>query len=86
MTAKKKSNGLKPYKSYPFKGQDPIAGKVLDVIDQSGVKASVVSRESGVASSTVGNWRKRKTKRPLFATVNAVLMALDRELTITKRR
>jgi DNA-binding phage protein len=84
--SKAKVRVLKPYKTYRFTGQDPMVGKVLDACDAAGVKNAVVARESGVASTTLGNWRKRKTKRPQFATLNATLMALGKELTITNRK
>jgi hypothetical protein len=86
MAKAKKTIVLKPYKTYKFTGQDPMVGKVLGVCDEAGVKPSAVSRESGVASSTLGNWRKRKTKRPQFATLNATLMALGKELVIANRK
>jgi hypothetical protein len=82
----KKTNGLRPYKTYKFTGQDPMTGKVLDEFDEVGATASAVSRDSGVSTSTFGNWRKRKTKRPQFATLNAALMALGKELVIANSK
>jgi DNA-binding phage protein len=82
----KKPKELKPYKSYPFRGQDPIVSKVELEFAHADAKKAAVSRDSGVSSGTIGNWFSRKTKRPQFATVNAVLMALGRELTITKKK
>lgn len=84
--AKKAKIALKPYKTYHFTGQDPIVRKVQDEVTTSGNALAAVSRDSGVASSTMGNWFKRKTKRPQFATVNAVLMALDKELVIAAKK
>jgi transposase-like protein len=80
----KKTKILKPYKSYSFRGQDPIVSKVLDQVD--GTSFAAVSRDSGVASTTLGNWRSAKTKRPQFATLNATLMALGKEFTIVNKK
>lgn len=82
MAKKAKTTTLKPYKTYRFSGQDPIVGKVLDIVDDVGVKQKTLSSDSGVSSSTLGNWRRKKTKRPQFATINATLMALEKELVI----
>lgn len=81
----KKIKVFKPYTTYKFNGQDPICGQVNSVLEETGTTASAASRASGVASTTIGNWRSGKTKRPQFATVNAVLMAAGRQLTIVKR-
>lgn len=77
---------LKPYKLYKFQGQDPMTGKVLDELEDAGMNFSAASRESGVAPSTLGNWRKKKTKRPQFATFQATLMAIGKELIIANRK
>ncbi len=75
---------LKPYGTYKFSGQDPAVGKVLGEIDEHGEKMSDVSHVSGVALSTMANWRKRKTRRPQFATLNAALRAVGRQFVIGK--
>ena len=77
---------IKPYKLYRFSGQDPMTSKVLDELEDAGMKLAAASRESGVAASTLGNWRKKKTKRPQFATFQATLMAVGKELIITNRK
>lgn len=78
--------GLKPYEIYWFEGQDPVVEKVLDAVDKVGVKPKALSTDSGVAASTLGNWRSKKTKRPQFATLNATLMAIDKEFAIVNRK
>jgi hypothetical protein len=83
MAKKTKPRELKPYKHYPFKGQDPMTSKVLAAIDDEGIKPSALSRETGISGSTFGNWRKRKTKRPQFATFQATLMAVGKQLVIS---
>jgi transcriptional regulator with XRE-family HTH domain len=82
----KRPTTLKPYKTYRFTGQDPIVEKVRSVFDDAGMKRSAVSRDSGVASSTMASWFKRRTKRPQFASINAVLGALGKELTISNKK
>lgn len=84
--AKKPTRDVKPYKLYRFSGQDPMTSKVLAEVDDAGMKFGAVSRETGVAASTLSNWRKKKTKRPQFATLNATLMAFGKELVIAKQR
>jgi hypothetical protein len=79
---KRKPFKLKPYKTYRFKGQDPIVDRVFDATD--GYKLSQLSAKSGVSVSTISNWFKGKTKRPQFATINAVLIASGHELKVAK--
>lgn len=78
------------YPSYQFKDHDPI----LDQIDRlheltarsSGtdkpLKFATLSHRSGVSVATLHNWRIRKTKKPQFATVKAVVAAMGGELTV----
>jgi hypothetical protein len=75
---------LKPYGTYKFSGQDPATGKVLDELD--GEKISAIASASGVSPSTFMNWRKKKTKRPQFATLNAALRAVGKEFVIGNTR
>lgn len=84
--AKKPNGHLKSYKTYRFTGQDPIIEIVHSIVDDSGLRKSEISNASGVASGTMGNWFRKKTRRPQFATVNAVLMACDKELVVSTRK
>jgi hypothetical protein len=63
---------LRPYKTYRFTRRDPVLSKTLMVMD--GIKASEISKLSGVSVSTLSNWRK-KNKRPNFCTIAAVWLA-----------
>jgi DNA-binding phage protein len=74
------------YPSYLFKDHDPILDKIDTLIADSGQSFAKIERSSGVTVTTLGNWRKRKTKRPQFATVNAVVRALGGELVVRDRR
>lgn len=82
----RKSRTFTPYKSYPFRGQDPMVGKIKDIFDESGEKLSAIHEASGVSTSTIGNWFNKKTMRPQVSTVNAVLMAMNKELAIVNKR
>lgn len=70
------------FKTYVFKEQDPIVGKVLIVIRDTNKHDTTVANDSGVSVSTLKNWRSRKTRRPQFATVNAVLRSCGKKLIV----
>lgn len=76
---------MKPYKSYHFKGKDPIIGKLNVIVQGSGEKYKKISDTSGVSTTAIRGWFRGKTRRPQFATVNAVAMALGHELKLNKR-
>lgn len=73
------------YPSYLFVDHDPILDQVDTLIADSGMKLSAVAGRSHVSDGTLINWRLRKTKRPQFATVKAVVTALGAELNIVYR-
>jgi DNA-binding phage protein len=62
-----------PYKSYVFRSIDPIMDELMPILRSN--KASELSKLSGVSTATMYQWRKRKTRRPQFATVSAVALA-----------
>jgi hypothetical protein len=74
------------YKSYPYRGQDPMVQRVLSKVEISGESFSKISQKSSVAAGTIHNWKKRKTMRPQFATMNAVLRSVGCEFVIANRR
>jgi transcriptional regulator with XRE-family HTH domain len=76
--AKRRSDlsGYKKYKSYPFIEYDPILTVINDFRDQSGVQTKDLVTASSLSPSTLANWKKKKTKRPQFATVAAAAAAL----------
>ena len=65
---------MKIYRSYVFRTTDPILDEIEGVIRESGLKTRQIT-ESSVSPSTLRAWRKRKTKRPQFATISAVALA-----------
>lgn len=60
------------YRTYNFSGQDPAVSELLGQIGD----IRKVCEDSGVAVSTIRNWRDQKTRRPKFATMQATAMAL----------
>jgi len=73
------------YPTYLFGDHDPILDQIDTLIADSGMKLAEVAVRSHVADGTLINWRKRKTKRPQFATVKAVVRAMGAELNIVYR-
>jgi len=57
-----------------FRSADPILDEIEGVIRDSGLRQKDIT-EGNVSASTINNWRKRKTKRPQFATISAVALA-----------
>lgn len=64
-----KKRELKKYKTYMFKEFDPAIGEVLQVIGAT--KFGVVAGDAGMSSSTLRNWKNKKTRRPQHATLAA---------------
>lgn len=46
------------------------------------ITLKAVANKSGVTEGTLYNWRRRKTKRPQFASVKAVVRGLGANLSI----
>ena len=79
------SGYIKPYRTYVFRNKDPIIDKLRTVVDDSKQSYSLIAESSGVSATTIYNWFHGKTRRPQFATLNAVARSLGRELTLTER-
>ena len=73
------------YKAYPFRGRDPILNKTLSLMDDTGMSNAEINRVSGVSTSTMGNWR-RKTRKPMFCTIEAVARACGKTLVFVNKR
>lgn len=67
----KKTPKIRIYKTYNYK-YDPVIEQVLELLDGSSMKFSQASDVSGVATSTIRNWSKGKTRRPQNTTIEAV--------------
>ena len=76
------------YQSYTFHDHDPMIDKLRDLLKAEGKSYTWVETRSGVTSPTMRNWFSGKTRKPQFATLNAVARCLGHELTLTpiKRR
>ncbi len=70
---------ISTYRTYNFKDKDPVIDQVRTMWQDSGLKLSAVSEESGVSSTTLYNWFDGDTRRPQSATVEAVGRALGYE-------
>lgn len=81
MMARHRTNVV-TYNTYTFRGQDPVVGKIVGLIEASGATYTEINRVCGVTSGTLGNWAKGKTRMPKFATTNAVLRALGKQFVI----
>ena len=75
---------MKPYKSYFYRGQDPLLTEAIGRIMATGTKFSKLSKDTGVATTTFYNWKKRKSKRTYASTMNAALHGAGMELKIVK--
>jgi hypothetical protein len=86
MSASRTKFGI--YPSYLFRDHDPVLDQIDTLFDKARaagleVSRAKVAKETNVSASTMLNWRKRRTKRPQFATVAAVANYLGGELTIS---
>ena len=84
--AKWKLGYLRPYRSYVFRGRDPILNKVNAAIADSGMTKTEIHKMSGVSASTLYNWGPMgKTRRPQFCTVEATLRPCGKTLIVADR-
>ena len=84
--SKAKNNGaLRLYKSYSFRDKDPVIDVMRTIVERSGSTYTDVHNSSGVSEATLRNWFHGTTRRPQFATVNAVARALGHEFRAVKR-
>jgi transcriptional regulator with XRE-family HTH domain len=71
------------YPSYLFKTHDPVLDAIDTLIEDAGVSYTYIANKSGVTQKTLLNWHRRKTRRPQYATIAAVVRALGGTITIT---
>lgn len=72
--SKKKRGFLSPYRNYSFINKDPIIDFARTAVKDSGKSYKQIHEGSNVATATLVNWFKGRTRRPQFATVAAVLL------------
>lgn len=70
------------YPSYHFVDHDPILDSLDTLRSMAQRTDAQITADSRVTRSTLRNWRTRKTKRPQFATIKAVVHALGGALVI----
>lgn len=75
---------IRKYHHYNFSGQDPIIGKIRRLTGND--RNSEISKDSGVAAGTLGNWWSGRTKRPKFATCMAIIRSYGADLVIVEKR
>ena len=67
------------YKTYKFRGKDPVIALLGEAIKATGMTLQEVSDESGVSYSCLYAWFSGDTCMPRFASVQAVAIAVHRE-------
>jgi len=77
---------LKPYRSYVFRTKDPVIDILRTAVKDSGLSYVKLSEASGVSAGTLSNWFSGPTKRPQFASVNAIARSLGKEFVLVDRK
>lgn len=72
---------LKLYKTYMFRGQDPVIGELRDIfVDKYGnqykKELSGIDKAGGPSRTAMDNWFSGKTRRPQNASIEAAGRAL----------
>jgi transcriptional regulator with XRE-family HTH domain len=75
---------ITPYRTYMFKDKDPAIYKIKTILSDSGKSYWDVHEATGVSVTTLSNWFTGNTRRPQFATLNAVARALKHEWKLVK--
>lgn len=68
------------YRTYSFKDRDPILDRIQAARDGSDMTTADISEISGISTTTLYNWRRRKTRRPQYCTVIAALRTFGVDL------
>lgn len=77
---------LKLYKSYNFVDKDPVIDLVRTTVEDSKLSYQKIHEDSGVSVTTLRNWFYKKTRRPQFCTVAAVVRACGEDMFVGSRR
>ena len=77
-TTKKSNSHLRAYKTYRFMDKDPVIDIVRTMVDDARASYKTIRDNSGVSTTTLRGWFYGKTRRPQFATVQAVAHSLGR--------
>lgn len=79
------ARGPKLYKSYLFKDKDPVIDVLRTVIKDKSATFKQIALNSGVSAGTLSKWFYGETRRPQFASTNAVARALGYEFALRPR-
>ncbi len=74
-----KAKAKTPYNHYFFRNQDPAIPLLLAIQDEKKITSRSISKDSKVSTSTLTNWRSKKTKRPQFCTLVAAFRSIGGE-------
>ena len=77
---------LRPYKSYVFKTKDPVIDVVRTAVQASGMSYAEIHQDSGVSTRAMWGWFNGPTRRPQFATINAVARACGKEFVLQDKK
>lgn len=77
---------LRPYKTYLFRDKDPVIDVMRTMVQDSGESYRDINIKSNVSISTMRNWFHGATRRPQFATAQAVARSLGHSFELTKRK
>jgi transcriptional regulator with XRE-family HTH domain len=80
MARKATPRTINVYKSYNFVDKDPIIDILRTLIKDQDMDFKKISEASGVSQTTLTAWFYKLTRRPHFASVNAVFRALGYDL------
>lgn len=84
---RKKARTLHVYKSYNFVDKDPVIDFARTAVQSSKMTMRQIHERSNVSRTTLYGWFKRRTRRPQFAPIAAVLIACGvREINLDKIR
>ena len=77
---------IQVYKSYNFKNKDPVIDILRTAVQKSGLSYNEIQELSGVHRQTMNEWFNGETRRPKFASVQAVAHALGLEFRLVEVR
>ncbi len=84
--AKRKHRGFIAYRTYSFKDKDPIIDKLRTLVEDSGRSYKAISLGTGVSTTAMYNWFHGDTKRPQYASANAVARYFRHEFRLVPLR
>src|SRR5579862_2611174 len=77
-----KHRTISTYSSYNFVDQDPVVDVMRTILHDEGVNLQQAEVASRVRANTIKNWLNGETKKPQFATLNAVARAFGKKFAV----